>query len=541
MRLQWKGSEMAKSSKRKANTSRRPGSEKRNSGSPSIMINPLDFEIPSSLSQMKIGGSAASASVGFVYVLGRESKERLSQLIEENAPRFQKSQLKKSMREMIHFISDRGPVWILSPRRRESPVSHGGQLEDSAYSWMRDQIGSVVNLFKVYHVESLQIELQSTNEEQELGLFVGLEVAGYNYKNLIDEQGLGDFPKIQLRKSGGPFFQGVEEKGRALGAAVNLARHLVNTPPNFMNPKTMADFVKRQFSKAKNLSLEIWDDQRLEKEGMHLHRAVGQGALNPPCLIRLSYRPTKKNSSTVRPIAFVGKGITFDTGGLDIKPSSGMRLMKKDMGGAAAVLGLAQWAVQSQYPLPLDFYLAMAENSISARSFRPSDVVTARNGMKVEIHNTDAEGRLVLADALDVAVSRQGRDEPDMVINVATLTGAIKVALGADIAGLFSNDDSLSESLSQAGQLAGDLNWRMPLFSRYTSGMSTSFADVVNAVDGFGGAITAALFLEKFVRQKPWAHLDVYAWNDKPTGPLTFSGGSGQPVQCLAHFLMSRI
>jgi leucyl aminopeptidase len=291
---------------------------------------------------------------------------------------------------------------------------------------------------------------------------------------------------------------------------------------------------------------------------MGLHLAVGQGALHGPRMIHLKYRPKKTSSSKLassksaasksvggksnsKPIAFVGKGITFDSGGLDIKPSSGMRLMKKDMGGAAAVLGVALWAELSQINLDLDFYIGLAENAVDQKSFRPSDVVTARNGMSVEIHNTDAEGRLVLADLLDVAVTKAGVDEPEIVIDVATLTGAIKVALGADLAGLFSNSDQLSDEIQSAGQKAGDLNWRMPLYLKYTHGMSSSFADIVNAIDGFGGAITAALFLEKFVRNKPWAHLDIYAWNDKNSGSLSFSGGNGQAVQCLVQFLKSKI
>jgi leucyl aminopeptidase len=216
-----------------------------------------------------------------------------------------------------------------------------------------------------------------------------------------------------------------------------------------------------------------------------------------------------------------------------------MRLMKKDMGGAAAVLGLAMWASETEYPRDMDFYLALAENSVDAKSFRPSDVFTARNGMKVEIHNTDAEGRLVLADVMDVAVTQKGKDEPAMIIDIATLTGAIKVALGADIAGLFSNHDGLAEELNMAGFQRGDLNWRMPLFGKYTASFSSPFADMVNAVDGFGGAITAALFLEKFTRQKPWAHLDIYAWADKASGALASSGGSGQAVQALVRFIQA--
>jgi len=205
------------------------------------------------------------------------------------------------------------------------------------------------------------------------------------------------------------------------------------------------------------------------------------------------------------------------------------------MGGSAAVLGTAMWAVASGLKVNLDVYLALAENSVSDKSFRPSDVVTARNGMSVEIHNTDAEGRLVLADALDVAVKQ--KTKPRAVVDVATLTGAIKVALGAQLAGLFANDSKLSSALSSAGSQAGDLMWSMPLYRKYSSQMSSNFADMVNATDGFGGAITAALFLEKFVADVPWAHLDIYAWKDAPDGCWLEAGGSGQSILALAAFL----
>jgi len=218
-----------------------------------------------------------------------------------------------------------------------------------------------------------------------------------------------------------------------------------------------------------------------------------------------------------------------------------MRLMKKDMGGAAAVLALAYWADQSGYQAPCDFYLALAENSVDAKAMRPSDLYTSRAGHIVEIDNTDAEGRLVLADVMDVAVTQKGADEPEVIVDVATLTGAIKVALGAEIAGLFCNDDALALQLQKAGQRAGDLNWRMPLLNRYFSSLSSNFADFKNSADGFGGAITAALFLEKFCGGKKWAHLDVYSWNDKTTGALSFAGANGQPVQALIEWLKSRV
>ena len=256
--------------------------------------------------------------------------------------------------------------------------------------------------------------------------------------------------------------------------------------------------------------------------------------MRPPRLVKISYRPTKAAKGT-QPIALVGKGITFDSGGLDIKPAAGMRLMKKDMGGSAAVVGAVYWAALTGAAHPIDAYVALAENSIGSRAFRPGDVLTARNGTTVEIHNTDAEGRLVLADALDVAVTAS--EKPRAVIDLATLTGAIKVALGANLAGLFTTDETLGAALAEAGTRAGDLTWAMPLVQRYRAQSNSNFADGVNAVDGFGGAITAALFLEKFARDVPWAHLDIYAWKDAADGAFAEGGGSGQGVLLLAEWL----
>ncbi|MCK6598722.1 MAG: leucyl aminopeptidase family protein, partial [Bdellovibrionaceae bacterium] len=187
------------------------------------------------------------------------------------------------------------------------------------------------------------------------------------------------------------------------------------------------------------------------------------------------------------------------------------------------------------WPVNIEIFLALAENSVDGKSFRPSDVIVSRSGQSVEIDNTDAEGRLVLADALDF-VTREIK-ELDSVINVATLTGAIKVALGAEIAGLFSNSDELSVQLLKSSQQSGDLCWRMPLVEKYAASLSSSFADFKNSSEGFGGAITAALFLQKFINNKNWAHLDIYAWNDKPTGSLSMSGGNGQGVQLLIEYL----
>lgn len=475
---------------------------------------------------------------GYVYFLGVNDANKYASLISEHGLNWQTDALVKSEKEQIHFVGNRGPVWIIRPRTQEARAQHGGLLEESDYTQARDLFGSMVAHFRVHQLQSVNIEFHGTEHRQELGALTGLEMASYQFRNIFENKESAELPSVGLKKSLGTFDKKVLVQARLRAKAVNLARHLVNLPPSDLNPKTFADLASKGLALPRTMKVAVWDAKRLEKEGMGLHLAVGQGSATPPCMVHLRYRPTKKSKK--KPLAFVGKGITFDTGGLDIKPSSGMRLMKKDMGGAASILALAMWVAESGYERSCDFYLALAENSVDAKSFRPSDVCVARNGLRVEIDNTDAEGRLVLADSLDVAVTQKGADEPELVINVATLTGAIKVGLGAEIAGLFSNDDELAMMLTRAGQRAGDLNWRMPLFEKYFGSMSSPFADFKNSGEGFGGAITAALFLQKFVKGKKWAHLDVYAWSDRAHGALT-PGGSGQPVQCLIDFLETQI
>jgi len=506
--------------------------------------NPLHAGISSFLQTAKLGPfkkgtKHGKAIVGQVFILGVEDRNLLHALLEEHGPQWQLPTLMdQSQRESMHFAGVNGPIWIFCQKRRQGPLSHQGRLEDSVYSWHRDHVGAVLNYTKAYQIKDLQLHLHHTTAEQEVGILVGLELAGYSYKSVVEGREFEDCPQLSISKDDALVDKNILTEARAIGLAVNTARHLVNTPPNLLNPETMATFVKKILQNS-SLEVEVWNQSRLAKEGMGLHLGVGQGSSTPPCMVHISYRPKKSTAAKTprKPVAFVGKGVTFDSGGLDIKPSSNMRLMKKDMGGAAALVGLAQWLAKSSCSLPVDIYLGLAENSVDAASMRPGDVLQARNGMSVEIHNTDAEGRLVLADVMDVAVNRKGADEPQAVIDVATLTGAIKAGLGAEIAGLFCNDDQLAEHLNHAGFMMGEPNWRMPLYSRYTRGMETPFADIVNCVDGFGGAITAALFLEKFCKGKPWAHLDIYAWNDKPMGPLQMPGGNGQTVQTLIEFV----
>ncbi|MBX3021961.1 MAG: leucyl aminopeptidase family protein [Bdellovibrionales bacterium] len=437
-----------------------------------------------------------------------------------------------SMNTVIRVADSAEGVKMLVAPRAAIEIETDARLLTSLDTRIRDVVGQAVGQLERLDVKRVHFGFELPSENLPAAI-LGLEMALYRYKRVLKGE---DFKiQISLSHKGKPLTASRLGDGVNMGRAVNLARHLVNLPPNYLNPVSYADFVKQLFGGVKNVSVSIWDEQRLKKENMGLHLAVGQGSKFPPRLVHIRYRGGGAKNP---PLAFVGKGITFDTGGLDIKPASGMRLMKKDMGGSAAVLGLASWAVYSGFKGNADFYLALAENAIGDSSFRPSDVITARSGMSVEIHNTDAEGRLVLADALDVAVTN--KETPSAVINVATLTGAIKVALGAGLTGLFSNDTKLGAALAAAGQRAGDPSWVMPLMQKYRSTFNTPFADVVNAVDGFGGAITAALFLEKFAKDIPWAHLDIYAWKDSPEGACLESGGSGQAVFTLIEWLKGR-
>jgi leucyl aminopeptidase len=431
-------------------------------------------------------------------------------------------------KEQISFEGKKGPVWIFLIDRTRENRHHYGLLQESVFAKGRERGGTWARTVKESSLRHVDIHFLNTNDEAERGIYVGIDLAAYSFKTEKASR-----PELRFLKNNRPVAESETREARALARGLNLARHLVNLPPSHLNPASYAEFIVQTFAKRPHVSVEVWDSKRLEKEKMGLHLAVGRGAEHGPCMVRVKYRP--RGSRRKQPIAFVGKGITFDSGGLDLKPSSGMRLMKKDMGGSAALVGLAHWAQATELKVDCDFYLALAENSVDAKSFRPSDVCIARNGLSVEIHNTDAEGRLVLADVLDVAVTC--KDAPEIIVDVATLTGAIKVALGADLPGLFCNHDRLADAFLHEAQAWGDACWRMPLYSKYNTQMTSAFADVVNAIDGYGGAITAALFLEKFVGSLPWMHLDIYAWNDRANGGLGFAGGSGQGVQALAGFL----
>lgn len=486
-------------------------------------------------------------SVLVFFVTEAQPKKALNsikKLVGAGLPRFQEASvlqwLERRAADALTIPMASGPLVLVAFPEVKSGGHSPDPLEKSTYARARDAAGAAYTAYKSGEADKIVIDFGGSSRDEISGFLTGLEIASYGFAETMGYKAPGKKKPALFARSSAESTRDVLKVLAAdasrLGAAVNLARHLTNLPGGTLTPTVYAEYARELFRGQDHVRVDVWDESRLRAEGCGLHLAVGSAAEEPPRLVHISYRPSERGAER-RPVALVGKGITFDSGGLDLKPSSGMRLMKKDMGGSAAALAIAWWAVDAGLPLALDVYLALAENAVSSRSFRPGDIVKARNGLAIEIHNTDAEGRLVLADAMDVAVSAKDEDRPACLIDLATLTGAIKVGLGADIAGLFTTSDDLGREIYDAGVKRGDLSWRMPLFQPYKSALRSPFADYVNAGDGFGGAITAALFLQIFAKDVPWAHLDIYAWKDSAAGAWLEGGGSGQGVLALSEVL----
>lgn len=316
-------------------------------------------------------------------------------------------------------------------------------------------------------------------------------------------------------------------------SGVILARHLVAAPANSVTPITMAETaeaIAREYS----LQLEILEREECENLGMGAFLGVALATELPPKFIHLTYKP---EGTPKRKLAIIGKGLTFDSGGLNIKGvGSGVETMKVDMGGAAATLGAAKAIAQLKPDVEVHFISAVTENMISGHAMRPGDILTASNGKTIEVNNTDAEGRLTLADAL-VFTEKLG---VDAIVDLATLTGACVVALGDDIAGLFSPDDALSAQLEKAAETSGEKIWRMPMEEKYFEGLKSGIADMKNTGPRAGGSITASLFLKQFVKDTPWAHLDIAGpvWADKENG-YNGPGATGFGVRTLVNWVLS--
>lgn len=322
------------------------------------------------------------------------------------------------------------------------------------------------------------------------------------------------------------------EEVLALAEAIYFGRDLINTPANDMGPAEL-EAAARELANAFGASIKVTEGSGLLSDNFPMIHAVGRASDRAPRLIDLRW-----GSAQAPKVTIVGKGICFDTGGLDIKPSSAMALMKKDMGGAASALSFALLAMSTDLPIRLRVLIPAADNSISGNAFRPGDVLPSRNGMTVEVGNTDAEGRLVLADAISYACE----EAPDYLVTIATLTGAARVALGPDLPPLYTDDDKLAERLIASAREVGDPLWRMPFWPSYDKWLKSAVADVSHIAEGsFAGSIVAALFLKRFVREaKRFAHLDIFAWvpQEQPGRP---KGGEPQAARALYRFFRKEL
>ncbi|MFV3303958.1 leucyl aminopeptidase [Pseudomonas sp. NY15181] len=324
--------------------------------------------------------------------------------------------------------------------------------------------------------------------------------------------------------------QGAKE-AQAIANGMALTRDLGNLPPNLCHPTFLGEQAKALGKEYKGLKVEVLDEKKLRELGMGSFLAVAQGSDQPPRLIVLQYNGGKKDEA---PHVLVGKGITFDTGGISLKPGLGMDEMKFDMCGAASVFGTFRAVLELQLPINLVGVMACAENMPSGGATRPGDIVTTMSGQTVEILNTDAEGRLVLCDALTYVE----RFKPQSVVDIATLTGACIVALGSNTSGLMGNNDALIKQLLKAGEVADDRAWQLPLFDEYQEQLDSPFADIANIGGPKAGTITAGCFLSRFAKKYHWAHLDI-------AGTAWISGGkdkgaTGRPVPLLTQYLLDR-
>ncbi len=319
--------------------------------------------------------------------------------------------------------------------------------------------------------------------------------------------------------------------GQAIAHGVMLARTLANTPSNLLPPARLADKAQ-EIAQTYHMDATIWDADALQRDGFGGILAVGQGSAQPPRFIVIEYGRAYADGPT---ICLVGKGITFDTGGISIKPAQNMDDMKMDMSGAAAVLGTMETLGQLKLPLHVVALVSSAENMPDANAYRPGDVITTLSGKTVEVLNTDAEGRIVLADALHYAQ----RYEPAAIIDLATLTGSISIALGPHAVGMMGNQQTLMDRLLHAGETAAERVWQLPLWEEYHDMLKSDIADLKNIGGRMGGSITAAAFLAAFVGDYHWVHLDIAgtAWTEKPARSYHQKGATGVGVRLLAQFL----
>jgi leucyl aminopeptidase len=409
-------------------------------------------------------------------------------------------------------------------------LAGGGKAEKFDAAELRKLVAAAVRHLKPKGIKRIAVALE--------GAFTGGDFASAAVEGAL----LGDFEPDRHKTGEKKALESVAivggdaaavERGRILGEAQNFARALANEPANLLTPMKLADAAAAMCKEPAivgALTCEILERPEMEKLGMGALLGVAQGSAEPPALIVIRYKP--QNPKSQDHLGLVGKGVTFDTGGISIKPADGMEKMKYDMGGAAAMIGAMRAIAQLKPSVTVTAFMPCVENMPGSRAQRPGDIVTAMSGKTIEVLNTDAEGRLILADAMAYA-RKQGVTH---MVDAATLTGAIVVALAHIHVGLFSNDDAMRDRVLNAAKAEGERMWAMPLDDDYKEYLKSAFADLGNIGGRWGGAITAAAFLKEFAEDTPWVHLDIAgtAWLDDAK-PYMAKGPTGLPVRTLAR------
>ncbi len=410
-----------------------------------------------------------------------------------------------------------------------------GKAEDLNLDSFRQAGGKIARSATTANVKTLAIALNNDNYESDIlaqviceGILLALHKDNRFKSKADDSNKLETIELLEL-----PANDKAISKAEKIASGVILARELVNSPANDINPIAMTKLVK-EMADDYGLELKVLAQAECEELGMGSFLGVAQASEIPPQFLHLIYKP---KGTAKRKLAIIGKGLTFDSGGLNLKTGgSGIETMKMDMGGAAATFGTAKAIAQLKPDVEVHFISAVTENMISGKAMHPGDILTASNGKTIEVNNTDAEGRLTLADALVYT----DKLEVDAMVDLATLTGACVVALGNNIAGLWTSDKNLATELLNSTESAGEKLWQMPMESNYFEVMKSKIADMKNTGSRAGGSITAALFLEQFVEKTPWAHLDIAGavWADKPSA-INNEGGTGFGVRTLVNWIMN--
>jgi len=436
---------------------------------------------------------------------------------------------------LLHAAGTTGPSRIL--------LVGIGKANDASLDKLRQAAGCAVAVLKQKNISKAAVSQsdlsiqKATEEQQAQAITEGILLADYQYQRYQSPSPDTSKPLKQImllaaNAKSVPLLRRGADKAQAICAGVHLARDLVNAPGNLKSPEFLA-MQAVAMSEKNGIKAHLLDQARLQQLGCGALLGVAQGSARPPYLIILEYNGDPTGTA---PLALVGKGVTFDTGGISLKPADKMDEMKMDMGGAAAVIGTMLAAARLELPINLVAVVPAVENMPSGNAIRPGDILTSLSGKTIEVLNTDAEGRLILADALTYVE----RYKPKAVIDLATLTGACIIALGNQAAAILGNDDKLIDKLLKAGQRSGERLWQLPLWTEYADQIKSDFADVKNTGGRPAGTITAATFLQKFADQYSWAHLDIagMAWEDKGKAVIP-RGGSGFGVRLLINYLLA--